>query len=194
MEDFKGGAYKITHCETGSFYFGCTNNFITRERDHRYHLRLGDHSNATLQKLYNGNQEIEVEVYPTTDRMEAGALEDLLILENKGNQLMVNQILAGYVPPSANSDWVERMRIQHTGREVSKETRDKMSIASKIRGVSEHCRNKANEVCRRQVTVNGIIYGSLTEAGEAHGITKSGVLGRLKSTSEKFKDWNYVEK
>lgn len=190
--NFEGGAYKILHEPTGSFYFGCTNNFTIRERDHRYHLGFGDHSNKELQQLFNKSPVISFEYYPTVDRAEAGALEELFIHENRNDPLIVNGQLAGYAPPSANLDWVERMRLKNTGRDVSSETREKMSKASILRGVSSKCRELSIEARRKSVVVDGVIYESVTAAGAAHGLDKQGASRRVKSASQKYANWNFV--
>jgi len=190
---FDGGAYKITHNESGSFYFGCTNNFITRQRDHKYHLAKGSHSNETLQNLFNKDNNISIEHYPTTDRDEASALEELLIAEHKDNPQMVNKVFAGYTPPMANKEWVEKMRFKNTGRDVSNETRLKMSAASKLRGISEQCRQKNIEAKNKSVIVKGVTYKSITEAAIALNVNKTSVCRWVRNPEEKYNDCIYAE-
>ena len=47
-----------------------------------------------------------------------------------------------------------------------------------------------NVAARKQVSVDGVIYPSLTAAAQAFGITKQGALGRIKS--EKNQTWKYL--
>lgn len=44
----------------------------------------------------------------------------------------------------------------------------------------------------RKVSVDGVIYESLTQAAEHFGISVATVCYRASSSSEQFKDWNYV--
>lgn len=92
----------------------------------------------------------------------------------------------------------------------SVETRQKLSKALKGRVVTEQARqlisaaNKLNKdsrvaKCRavakkRSVSVNGVIHESARAAAQALGLDISTLHTRLKSTTEKFKDWFYVDK
>lgn len=63
----------------------------------------------------------------------------------------------------------------------SEETKRK--ISEKLKG------NKPGNM--RQVEIDGVVYKSLTEATRQLNLSISTIKGRLKSTSDKFKGWNY---
>ncbi|MCG7383360.1 hypothetical protein MH144_11950 [Paenibacillus sp. ACRRY] len=58
---------------------------------------------------------------------------------------------------------------------------------------SERMIASVKEANSKKVSINGIIYGSLTEASAALGVKISTVSYRLKAESDKYKTWIYVD-
>ena len=95
------------------------------------------------------------------------------------------------------SNWKhsEETRKKMTGRKLSDETRKKISEANIRRNSSPEFRKKLSDVSvnKRACIIDGVWYESIRHASTELGIKWDKVSNRIKSESEKFKNWNYAE-
>lgn len=86
-------------------------------------------------------------------------------------------------------------RKKMTGRKLSDETRKKISEAIIKRNSSPEFRKKLSDVSvhKRSCIIDGVWYESIREASNQLDIKWDMVSDRIKSKSEKFKNWNYAE-
>jgi hypothetical protein len=89
----------------------------------------------------------------------------------------------------------DETRKKMTGRKLSDETRKKISEANIKRNSSPEFRKKLSDVSvhKRACIIDGVWYESIRQASNQLGIKWDMVSDRIKSKSEKFKNWNYVE-
>jgi hypothetical protein len=89
----------------------------------------------------------------------------------------------------------EETRNKMTGRTLSEETRKKISEANIKRNSSPEFRKKLSDVSvhKRACIIEGICYESIRQASNELGIKWDMVSDRIKSKSEKFKNWNYAK-
>jgi ABC-type phosphate/phosphonate transport system substrate-binding protein len=82
-----------------------------------------------------------------------------------------------------------------TGRKLSEETRKKISEANIKRNSSPEFRKKLSDVSvhKRACVIDDVWYESIRQASNQLGIKWVMVSDRIKSKSEKFKNWNYAE-
>lgn len=100
------------------------------------------------------------------------------------------------VPNPKHSQWMKENN-PFKGKSPSPEHIEKLrEIASRPK--TEETKRKLSEKLKgvkppnmRRVSILGITYESLTEASRQLGLSTSTVKNRLKSNSQKFKDWNY---
>lgn len=83
------------------------------------------------------------------------------------------------------------------GKTHTDEVKQRISEANK-KPKSEETKKKISETLKgnkpnnmRQVEIDGVVYESLTEASRQLNLSLSTVKNRLKSTSDKFRDWYY---
>lgn len=95
------------------------------------------------------------------------------------------------------SNWKhsEETRKKMTGRTLSEETRKKISEANIRRNSNPEFRKKLSDVSvhKRACVIDGVWYESIRQASNQLGIKWDKVSHRIKSKSEKFKNWNYAE-
>lgn len=89
----------------------------------------------------------------------------------------------------------DETRKKMTGRKLSEETCKKISEANIKRNSSPEFRKKLSDVSvnKRPCVIDGIWYESIRQASNKLDIKWDKVSDRIKSKSEKFKNWNYAE-
>ena len=73
----RAGIYKITIGRW--FYWGSTNNFCRRKKEHLSLLRTGKHRNSILQNAYNKHNLFEFEIIANVEQQELAEWEQELI-------------------------------------------------------------------------------------------------------------------
>lgn len=181
-------AYIIEHEKSGKIYISSTADVRSRRNDHMSRLRKGINRNGPLQAAFNENQNLSFTFIPTATREEAYDFEQKLINHYKGSEMLLN--LATDVKAAGK------------GLIRSEETRQKISEA----GMGRPCKYKgqpvseahhlaiiaSREKIRKQVSINGTVYPSLTEAGNQLGHTHSCIIKRIASQSDQFKDYFFL--
>lgn len=132
MENKQCGAYILTHVDTGIFYVGSTGDFVSRKGDHYHLLRHDKHHSRILQQVYNDNQNISFQFFPTETREDAYDLEQKLLDDNSRNNRMsniaINSRLATkglYMSPEQKA----KISTAGLGRKHTEETKQKISEA-----------------------------------------------------------------
>lgn len=89
----------------------------------------------------------------------------------------------------------DETRKKMTGRKLSEETRKKISKANIKRNSSPEFRKKLSDVSvhKKKCIIDGVWYESIRQASNELNIKWDMVSDRIKSKSEKFKNWNYAE-
>ena len=90
----------------------------------------------------------------------------------------------------------ERMRIAHTGKILSEEHKAKIRQASLGRIDTPETTARRKEVAMKRavkVEADGVVYNSIREAAQAHGIQDSSIRDRVNSSSEKFESWRFLK-
>lgn len=147
------GIYKITIGKW--FYYGQTNNFDRRKREHLSALQKQKHDNIILQNAYNKHNLFHFEecAYENNENLLT-ELEQLVIDEWFGKPYCANINPNADKPPSTKGkklkrtnsgikqteEWIEKRMIAHRGSKRTEEARAKMSAAAKLR-----CERKRKE-------------------------------------------------
>jgi group I intron endonuclease len=87
------GVYTLTNPRTGEFYVGSSKNIKKRCERHTRELILGNHHCSLLQKVWNKNNNLVINTFPTETREEAYVLEQDFFDRYKDSPLLLNIVL-----------------------------------------------------------------------------------------------------
>ncbi len=161
------GVYWIVHQKTGRFYIGSTGNFEQRKNIHLRSLLGGYHFNKELQSDYNRDPSINFEFFETKDKSEA------LVLEQKHlNQHFISGRLYN-VSSNAVASILGGCDLNR-----GEDWRKSQSVAKNDK--------------KKPVVINGIKYESIKEAARSLNVCHAALSYRVRSTSDKFKDWKFL--
>lgn len=117
-----------------------------------------------------------------------------------------SETLKGIKRPQEVIDKIVKTRKENGGWKHSDETKNKIrsnngmkrqEVRDKLKGreISEETRKKLSDVSvhKRACIIDGVWYESIREASNQLDIKWDMVSDRIKSKSEKFKNWNYAE-
>lgn len=205
-------AYEITHVASGKMYVGSALDFFGRMRVHKSSLRLNRHSNADLQAAFNIDPEIEFSVTFYDTREEAYDHEQALLDEHHSKGELFNVAVNARSTNKDNEVIKAYLRELKTGTTHTEETKAKMSAARK--GVAkpprtqEHidklaaartgCKHSEEAIAKlrasaptsKPVSIDGVIYPSISEASRSLPMDYRKIKRRIKST--KHKTWLYA--
>jgi predicted GIY-YIG superfamily endonuclease len=171
------GAYIITHLATGSFYIGSTGSLHARKNTHEHTLRRGVHDSRRLQELFNQSPFMHFSYWIAADKEQALDWEQFLINLHWGNPLLLNCSTCAEFPA--------------TGTTYSDERRAAMlDYYQSPEGMTK--RKKLAEVSAarsRKVSIEGIIYNSVSEAVQKLGLTENCVRERLQTRKNRADLW-----
>ncbi|WP_239300058.1 GIY-YIG nuclease family protein [Paenibacillus sp. ACRRY] len=181
--------YKITCKSNDRTYYGRSQEVVKRWRSHRNMLRKNSHSNSELQLDWNlfGEDAFVFEVIELcSDYQESLEKEQKLIDYTRGvSYNIANSTLGGdtftHNPRREEIRELKSRIFSGEGNPMFGKEKSERMIAS------------VKEANSKKVSINGIIYGSLTEASAALGVKISTVSYRLKAESDKYKTWIYVD-
>lgn len=141
----KSGVYIIENKVNGKLYVGSTNNFSTRWKRHICDLNKQIHTGTKLQRAWNkyGQSSFEFCVIEYVDN-------PAILMEREQHWLdTLKSVDLGYnTLPIAGSSRGRKLSEAHkvaflfTGNKHSEESKKKMSVAAKNRGVSEETKEK----------------------------------------------------
>lgn len=87
----------------------------------------------------------------------------------------------------------EKLLLANKGIKRSVEVCKKISESKKGMVISEDWKKRLSEMSKRKpVMIDGERFNSLKEASKRYNITPEGVSARIKSNSERFKNWNKI--
>lgn len=117
-----------------------------------------------------------------------------------------SETLKGRKRPQEVIDKIVKTRKENGGWIHSDETKNKIrsnngmkrqEVRDKLKGreISDETRKKLSDVSvhKKACIIDGVLYESIREASNQLGIKWDMVSDRIKSKSEKFKNWNYAE-
>lgn len=180
------GVYILHHLPSGKLYVGSTADLYGRHNDHLGNLRLGVHPVKELQHLYRESggldSVLQFESIITEDRDEAYACEQRILDDLKDSGLLLNKAIDAKSP--------------NKGRQHSNS--HKQAIAESLRG-REHSPERKEKIARinaargRRVSVDGVIYATLSTAARVLGMDKGVVHKRVNNQNPAYASWAYVE-
>lgn len=197
--------YILTHRKTGSYYYGSTCNFERRQKQHLYQLNNATHTNPILKELYLLDNGLDWAVMPTSTLELARQVESNLIRVDAGNPLLINRTGNGC---NISDEVMGKLRAMHLGKPKTIEARQKMSVSKTGMGHTLETRRKMSVTRtgstqskdwvekrtakqRKPVMVDGVEYPSLTVAAAAFNIHIQSAADRIKSSTDRFKNWFY---
>lgn len=203
------GVYVLYHTESNKVYVGSTGNLGNRLSQHRNSLRRGTHENRHLQAAFDSSPHITFSTLPTVDREVAYIKEQATIDFLAGCGVLLNIGVQDVRNPckgvKRSVETRQRNREARLGTTLSDVTKQKLSHAlmgiPKPIGFSEKLREANLNHPRRAelsaalsdtrwsgdnpnakgVSVNGVAYGSGSEAARALGLARSVFSRRLDS-------------
>lgn len=97
-----------------------------------------------------------------------------------------------------SDDVRKKLSLAKKGKALSVEHKQKIAASHKGRSVSEKTRKKLSDINKNKggkaVSINGIVYLSVSEAARQMGLLQTTVSKRLYYTTEKWKDWFFIDK
>lgn len=168
--------YKITCTLNGRIYVGCTSKTLeSRWSDHKSSIKTQPKTPFHIEASKIGVENFEIELIETGNYNRKTAVtreEELISFYNSRDQ--------GF-----NSSWSRSK--DNNGWYGKGASNDNFTNPSKnpSKGVLQ-------ATCK-PVNIKGHTYVSVSHAARALGIERSLVSYRIKSASNKFKDWNYIE-
>lgn len=133
----KAGIYAIKSNRCERIYIGSTKKFRKRYREHLQSLRNNRHSSSKLQRFYNkyGEEELFFEVVEVCDESVLSKKEQHWLdkAESYKKGFNCNPISGGLIGLKRTKEWIEKISQSNRGKKLSKEHREKLSIAGKKR-------------------------------------------------------------
>lgn len=166
--------YTLSHPITNEVrYVGKTVNIKRRYKQHLYDKRQ-KHKYAWIQQLKNeGLKPVITIIEECTNEWQDREKHWITQYDN-----LINHLEGG------GSDYV---------RTTSEETREKIRQANLGKVLSEEHKEKIKQSSnKKKVSVNGIIYDSISEANRITKIPLITLHGRINNDSNKFKEYYYV--
>ena len=150
--------YKSHNPNTGQYYIGASSDVVARISNHLSRLKNKKHrrdGNSKFQEAFDRDSNFTFSIIPTLTKEEAFKLEKDLIASHLDDPLCINAVNSTGIPPSLSEE--ARKKISETlkkrfadgapphglGRNVSDETKQKMSKASKKVWENESYREEA---------------------------------------------------
>lgn len=180
--------YVIICKSNGKKYYGRSQEIEKRFRAHRNMLRKNEHRNMILQSDWNlyGEEDFIFEIiHSFTSLEESIKKEQYYIDSNLG---------IGYNIGCAK-DGGDRMKFNPRKEETRKlKSRMFSGKGNPMYGKpkTEKMINSVKEANSKKVMVDGVVFNSVTECAKHHGLKANTTSYRIKSKSERFKNWTYV--
>lgn len=180
--------YKIVCKTNNKEYYGRSQEIDKRFRAHKNMLRKNEHRNMFLQEDWNryGEEDFEFIIIHEFDSLEESI--------NKEQYYIDKNIGIGYNIGNSK-DGGDRMT--HNPRK--EETRKLKSQVFSGKGDPMYGREKTQkmidsvkEANSKKVSVEGVIYSSVTEAAEAYGLKLNTTCYRLKAKTKTYENWFYI--
>lgn len=179
--------YTIYCRETDTHYVGRSVELEKRWRSHRNMLRTGTHYNTRMQSdwdTYGEESFVFTLINTAEDKDTAIAMEQTYIdsFDNKYNIADAKDGGDTFTNNPRASEITELKRKIFSGKGNPMYGKPK----------TQKMIDRVKEVNSKKVSVNGVIYSSMTAAAKAFGVCVSTVSNRSKSSS--FPEWCFVDK
>lgn len=207
----KLGVYTLTNKLTGTLYIGSTTDLRRRLIQHRSLLVDGIHNAKDLLSSFRLCDIYQLNFIPCATIEIARDLELRMITMMNGYPKLANVLHSGKPMPQSTRDLIRNNRTSTKGVPKSDETRanmsrarigfkmsqaakDKVSRANTGRKHvrSQEYRDKIRKSLYKPVSVNGVVYSSMTEASNALKVTPPVMTSRVKSNDPRYVDWIYL--
>lgn len=205
--------YVITHVKSGSFYIGSTSNAAKRKHHHLWTLVNNQHYNHRLQELYESDPSFYIDIYKFDSLETAREIEQRYITYYLGNPLCCNVsgdachptkgrplsqenkngISAALTGRKMDRAWRKKLSDAKLGAVQSEDTKLKKNEAIKIATLNNPWQHKAAQasaaVLSKKVSIQGVIYNSITVACNHLKLTHKVISRRLQSNKPEYADW-----
>lgn len=216
----EAGVYFMEHLDSGKLYVGSTVNLYGRLVKHTSALKRGEHVNKKLQNAFNESPHFEIRFarLPTDvgdkDVQQAVREQEQVVLNNHRNNPKLLNIATDAFACGAGVNASEETRAKISaamkGRYVSPETRQRRSESLKGHICSEETKEKIRQakvgikqspeqvekskaaamLRARPVQVGDVIYPTVKDAAEAHGIAANSA---CKRAAKNTFGWKYAD-
>lgn len=182
------GIYFITDGE-GNSYVGSSKSIENRRKSHRSLLRNGKHYNKNLQASFDRDGTLEL-TYSVVDTVElANEIEQNFLDEYYKSGVLLNSSST-----AKNSMLAPEIQLGNkwaTGKEVSQETRRKISESNKGKVFTKDHKAHLRERKRFPLSIEGVVYNNAHDAARKLGITHDVVKNRVKNP--RYPDWKKAD-
>lgn len=146
------------------YYIGKSNNLRTRMTLHKSKLKNGTHSNARLQKLYTSTTKLKHRV----------------LIDNIKDEFEVNRLEFEWTM-KARVKYKDKLLNEDNGIKRSEETKRKIKENIQNRNSEEYTNKQAkNNPRSRPITIDGIYYLSIGDAGRKLGVDPTTIHGWIR--------------
>lgn len=189
VKTIKNAVYILTEINTGKLYVGSSGKIYTRIIYHKTSIKAKNHPNSNVNKLLEISdiKNFDVIIIFTDTRDEAYELEQMFIDMYKNTNRLLNtarDVRYARLGAKNSEIHVQKMRQIMTGRKASVETRKIQSSFHKTnqRAIEQH--KEIIEAKRRKISVYGVNYKSITEAGNKSPYSHSFIRRRLRKNND----------
>lgn len=190
------GVYVITHDETGKVYIGSTKDLARRLSSHESVLKHNRHTNGSLQRAFNEDSVISFDYRVTKSIEEAVMTEQCLVIELKDTGLLFNKAIEDVTKPSVGNTLSDEHRQRISAANKGRKRTDEMNLKSSIqrKAYLETDAGKAFTKTMassksKKITIDGIEYPSISEAGHQLGLCVKTVQRRAAGLPSRFGLW-----
>lgn len=180
--------YKIVCKINKKVYYGRSQEIEKRFRAHKNMLRKNEHRNMYLQDDWNkyGEENFEFVIIH-----EFHSLEESIEKE----QYYIDKNLGTGYNIGGSKDGGDRM-IHNPRREETLKLKSKIFSGKGNpmygRKKSQKMLDSVKEANSKKVSINGVVFSSVTEAAKTYNIRVNTACYRLSSKTERFKNWFYI--
>jgi predicted GIY-YIG superfamily endonuclease len=180
----QAATYIIRNNITGEVYIGSSGKVYNRISRHKEMISIKKHDNSNFTKLLEAASisDFELIIIFTDTRDTAYDLEQYFMDYYKNSNLLLNIAPNARFYMSSNftmlgrelsADHKQKISESNTGKVMSEEAKEKMSFFSKTNPTAIAQFKEILEGKKRKVSVYGIAYDSLTEAGKSSKFSES---------------------
>lgn len=198
----KIGCYQVKCKKTGKFYIGSSANMPNRKAQHIWTLKKGANNTPALQGLYDEDKDItrfEWSFIVTQTRDQAYDVEQSLIDKHWGDPLLLNvskdarSPLSGFTfsPEAKEKARQTRLALQQDPEHKERHRQSVLKMWSDPERRKK--RSGAGNPFAKKISIEGNVYGSVTDAARILGLDQKTLRNLATSTDPKWKDYFYPD-